>query len=49
MKLKSLVLAAVVALAAPVALADAKWSCSYNEKTDIYTLTSSVGLVLIVR
>ena len=48
MKLKSLALAAVVALAAPVALADAKWSCSYNEKTDIYTLTST-GLVLIVR
>ena len=49
MKLKSLALAAVVALAAPVALADAKWSCSYNEKTDIYTLTSTAGLVLIVR
>ena len=43
MKLKFLALAAVVALAAPVALADAKWSCSYNEKTDIYTLTSTTA------
>lgn len=34
---------AAVALAAPVALADAKWSCSYNEKTATYTLTSTTA------